>query len=257
MDGLINLYKPRGLTSAQALYRVRKITGQRKSGHAGTLDPAAEGVLILCLGRATKLVESLMDLSKVYRTTARLDVTSDSFDVERPLVPVAVEQPPGIEDVLQALHGFEGIISQVPPTISAVKVAGRPAYKLTRAGRPPVLKPRPVQLYWTHVWNYAWPDIDFEVACGRGTYIRALIRDLGVRLQTGGCLTSLIRRAVGPFQVHQSWPLARLEATIEPGEYLIPLETARAMLAERPIPIPPRPSGTPGGAGPDAPAGAR
>ncbi|MCK4342660.1 MAG: tRNA pseudouridine(55) synthase TruB [Phycisphaerae bacterium] len=241
MDGIINLYKPPELTSAKALYRVRKITGQRKSGHAGTLDPAAEGVLVLCLGRATKLVEQLMDQPKVYRTTARLDVTSRSFDSEDPLLPVLVAQPPPREQVVQALAGFEGTIAQVPPAISAVKVGGRPAYKLSRAGKAPLLKPRPIQIYWIHVWKYDWPRLDFEVACGRGTYIRALIRDIGARLGTGGCLTTLIRRAVGPFQAQQSWSLMDLERAGDPGDYLLPLEEARNLLAERPAQVPPRP----------------
>lgn len=245
MDGIINVHKPTGLTSAQALYRVRKITGQRKSGHAGALDPAADGVLVVCLGRATKLVEALMDQPKLYRTSARLDVTSESFDTGRPLVAVPVAQPPDRQRVCATLRSFEGTIAQVPPAISAVKVRGKPAYKLTRSGRPPELQPRPVQVYWIHVWEYAWPELDFEVACGRGTYVRALIRDVAARLGTGGCLTSLTRRAVGPFRIEQSWSLERLAAARDPADYLLPLERARALLAERPIPVFARPQPRP------------
>src|SRR5262245_31060474 len=115
MDGLLILDKPAGISSAQALYRVRKLLGERKSGHAGTLDPAAEGVLLICLGKATKLVESMMDLPKVYRATARLDVTSSSFDSDRPLVPVAVERQPDEPTLRAALFRFEGEIEQIPP----------------------------------------------------------------------------------------------------------------------------------------------
>ena len=242
MDGLINFHKPIGLTSAKALYRVRKITGVRKSGHAGTLDPAAEGVLVLCLGKATKLTEALMDQPKVYRATARLDVTSDSFDSDRELKPVEVPQPPDAEQVSAACGRFEGVIQQVPPAVSALKVGGRPAYKLERAGRPPKLEPRRAQIYWLHVHRYAWPELDFEVACGRGTYVRALIRDLGEALDTGGCLTGLVRRAVGPFHVDQSWTLEALERAGDANEYLLPLAEAHHALAERPIPIPSRPA---------------
>lgn len=240
MDGLINLYKPTGLTSAKALYRVRKLTRQRKSGHTGTLDPTAEGVLVLCLGRATKLVELLMDHPKVYRATARLDITSASFDSEGPVEPVLVASPPDAARAEDVLRSFEGTIEQVPPALSALKVAGRPAYKLSRAGKPPKLDPRPVIIYWMHFLRYEWPTLEFEVACGRGTYVRALIRDIGRQLGTGGCLTGLLRRAVGPFQVEQSWTLERL-AEAPPAEYLIPLEHARGLLEACPIPVPARP----------------
>jgi tRNA pseudouridine55 synthase len=244
MDGIINLHKPVGITSAKALYRVRKITRVRKSGHAGALDPAAEGVLVLCLGKATKLVEALMEQPKVYRATARLDVTSASFDCDRPVVPVPVSVRPELEQVVEVARDFEGTVSQVPPAVSALKVGGRPAYKLERSGQTLKLEPRPVQIYWLHVHGYEWPDLEFEMACGRGTYVRALIRDLGQRLGTGGCLTALARRAVGPFHIDQAWTFERLEAARGPDEYLVPLDEARARLSVRPTPIPPRPTQT-------------
>jgi tRNA pseudouridine55 synthase len=240
MDGTLNLYKPIGISSARALHRVRKLLGQRKSGHAGTLDPLADGVLLVCLGRATRLVEQLMDQPKVYRAVAALDATSASFDAETPAVAVPVERPPDLERVAAVLHAFEGPGQQVPPASSAVKVSGRPAYKLSRAGKPPRLAARPIQVYWLHVHRYAWPRLDFELACGRGTYIRALVRDLGLALGTGGTLTSLTRRAVGPFHSAESWSLERLAAA-DPAQAVIPLEQAREMLAVRPIQIPPRP----------------
>ena len=162
MDGLINLHKPTGITSAKALYKVRSITKVRKSGHAGTLDPAASGVLVLCLGKATKLVESIMNQPKVYRATARLDVTSESFDSDRPLVPVDVTEEPTADDVRHACDRFVGEIEQVPPNISAVKVGGVPAYKLARREETVELKPRPARIYWLHVYAYDWPTLDFE-----------------------------------------------------------------------------------------------
>jgi tRNA pseudouridine55 synthase len=244
MDGLINLYKPPGISSAKALYRVRKITRVRKSGHAGTLDPAADGVLVLCLGKATKLVEALMDQPKVYRATGRLDVTSDSFDSDRPVTPVPVATRPDDRQLREACCSFEGTISQLPPAVSALKVGGRPAYKLERAGEAPPLEPRPVQIYWIHLHRYQWPTVEFELACGRGTYVRALIRDLGQRLGTGGCLTSLTRPAVGPFHLDDAWSFERLEQAADLTEYLISLEHARALLSVRPVPLPPRPART-------------
>jgi len=241
MDGIIILNKPTGITSAKALYRARKITGVRKSGHAGTLDPAAAGVLLLCLGKATKLVEQLMNQPKVYRATARLDVTSESFDSDRPLIAVPVAAIPDEEAVRAAAQRFEGAIQQVPPAISAVKVGGQPAYRRNRAGVTLELNARTVQVYWFHIHHYAWPTIDFEIACGRGTYVRALIRDLGRALGTGGCLTALTRTAVGPFHLAEAHSFADLEAATTRESYLIPLERARELLARRSVSVPPRP----------------
>lgn len=231
MDGLIVLDKPAGISSASAVYRLRRITGQRKSGHAGTLDPAATGVLIVCLGRATRLVESLMELPKVYRATARLDVTSESFDADRPLVEVAAQAPPTGDAVRDALAAFVGTTLQTPPAISAVKIGGRPAYKLVRRGQTPALTPRPVRIDWIRTGRYEWPRLEFEMQCGRGTYVRALIRDLGQRLGTGGCLTGLRRLAVGPFDERRARTLESIERAASPPEYLIGLETARSLIA--------------------------
>jgi len=241
LHGIINLNKPTGITSAKALYRVRSITRQRKSGHAGTLDPGASGVLVLCLGGATKLVESIMDQPKVYRATARLDVTSESLDADRPLEPVEVSAIPEMQEVRDACQSLEGVIQQVPPQISAIKIAGQPAYKLARRGQPVHLEPRPVRVYWLHVHHYDWPEIEFEMACGRGTYVRSLIRDLGEKLGTGGCLTSLVRRRVGPFGVDEAWTFETLAQADDPGEALIELSEARRMLAPDAIVIPDRP----------------
>jgi tRNA pseudouridine55 synthase len=242
MDGILNLAKPVGITSAKAVAHVRRLLRQRKSGHAGSLDPLASGVLVVCLGRATKLVEAVMDQPKVYRATAALDVTSTSFDGETPPTPIAVPRPPDARQVAEALHSLEGASAQVPPAASALKRGGRPAYALHRAGRAPVLAARPIRIYWVHVHQYEWPWLDFELACGRGTYIRALVRDIGLRLGTGGCLKSLTRRAVGPFRIEESWPLERLAALPDPAAAVLPLEQAQAFLALRPIQIPARPT---------------
>jgi len=238
-DGVINLYKPAGLTSAQALYRVRKITKLRKSGHAGTLDGAAEGVVLICLGRATRLVEKLMDLPKVYLAVARLDLTSDTLDSSGKIRAIQPARIPQLGHILSASRQFEGRIEQIPPAISALKVDGQPAWRLTRSGNTPSLAPRIVQVYWLHVRRYCWPELEFELACGRGTYVRALVRDLGGRLGTGGCLTRLVRRAVGPFRIEGAWTLERLAGGGAWAAAIIPLETARRLADE--AAIPPRP----------------
>jgi len=239
--GLINFHKPTGITSAKALYAVRKVVGQRKSGHAGTLDPGADGVLVLCLGRATKLTEQLMDQPKVYRTRLRLNVTSESFDSDRPLIKVPVPSPPTGARLREVISSFEGDLQQVPPAVSAIKIDGRPAYKLERLGKKVELKPRLVKIYWLHLHNYTWPELDLEVACSRGTYVRALARDLGEALGTGGCLTALTRQAVGPFVLSEAATMEDLQAASSPEDYLIPLDRARELLARRPIRIPERP----------------
>ncbi|MCG3137342.1 MAG: tRNA pseudouridine synthase B [Phycisphaerae bacterium] len=212
-DGLLNLHKPTGITSARALNQVRRVTSLRKSGHAGTLDPAATGVLLICFGKATKRVEQLMTLPKTYEATGRLDVTSQSYDADSPFETITIERIPEHSAVEQVLRQMVGEIEQVPPAISALKVGGVPAYKLARRRQPVELAARRVTIYQLHLQEYQWPNIRFTVGCSRGTYIRALIRDLGAALQVGGCLTALARTAVGPFTSAQAVPLAELDTT--------------------------------------------
>ncbi len=224
------LDKPRGLSSARALDRVRRVTGVRKSGHAGTLDPMAEGVLLICLGGATKRVERLMDLPKRYVTTARLDWVSPGHDAESDVQPVDVAHVPDEAQVVEALAGFVGWIDQVPPALSAIKVGGRPAYALARQGQPLRLEPRRVRIDRLALRRYVWPEIEFELVCGRGTYVRSVIRDLGEKLRTGGCLTRLVRAAIGPFTRDSAWTLERLAAADSPEAYVVPLDQLDRML---------------------------
>jgi tRNA pseudouridine55 synthase len=181
-----------------------------------------------------------MDHPKVYRTTARLDTTSESFDCDRPLVPVPVTSPPNEIQVREALAGFEGAIQQVPPNISAIKIGGVPAYKLAGTNRQVDLASRPVKVYWLHLHHYEFPKIDFEMCCGRGTYVRSLIRDLGTRLGTGGVLTSLVRTQIGPLSLESAWTLDALRNEIDPRQYLIELSLAKSLFAEH-CAIPSRP----------------
>jgi tRNA pseudouridine55 synthase len=199
-------------------------------------------VLLLCLGKATKLVERLMELPKVYRASARLDVTSESFDSERPLIPVPIARQPTVEEAGAAARRLEGLIEQVPPAVSALKVGGRRAYRLERSGRPVTLQPRPARVYWLHIHTWDFPRLDFEVACGRGVYVRALIRDLGALLGVGGCLTGLSRTRIGPFAIEDAWTLERLEREADPLRAVIPLARVVEMMAV-PSVVPPRPAG--------------
>ncbi|HKQ48820.1 MAG TPA: tRNA pseudouridine(55) synthase TruB [Phycisphaerae bacterium] len=202
--GLVNLYKPVGKSSANYVYRLRPIFGLKKVGHAGTLDPFADGVLIACIGKGTRLVERLMELPKRYRTTLRLGVTNETFDTERPADPVAGATPPPIESIRSVLRRLTGEIQQVPPAFSAMRVGGVLSYKLAKKGRAVPHAPRPITIYGSTIEDYAWPLLSLDINCGRGTYIRAMARDLGDALGCGAICEQLRREAIGPFTVDDS-----------------------------------------------------
>lgn len=239
MDGVFVLDKPAGISSARAVTLVRRISGVRKSGHAGTLDPLATGVLLVCQGRATKLVERMMGLPKVYRATARLDLTSDSFDIDHPTRPAVVHAMPSLEKVSEALAAIEGTIDQVPPNVSALKVGGQAAYVRTRRGEQLILPPRSVTLYWSCVHRFDWPALEFSIACSRGFYVRALVRDLGTALGVGGCITALRRMAVGPFHVDSAHTLETLRGG-GVGFGLLPVSHVLTQLDAQSGVVPPR-----------------
>ncbi len=199
--GIIILRKPPGVGSARYVYRLRPIFKIRKVGHAGTLDPFADGVLLGCVGRATKMVERLIALPKQYRTSIRLGVTNDTYDTEKPFRPVTVAQAVSRAQVEQALLAFNGLVSQIPPAYSAVKIGGVPSYRLARRDVAVDIKPKTVRIDVIRILEYAWPQLTLDITCGRGTYIRAIARDLGEVLACGACCERLTRVAVGPFHV--------------------------------------------------------
>lgn len=199
--GVVNLYKPVGRSSAHYVYRLRRIFGLRKIGHAGTLDPFADGVLLACIGRATKLVERLMDLPKCYRTTLRLGVTNETFDPEQPFATVPGASDPGEAAVRRCIEGLVGLVDQVPPAYSAIRTGGVQSYTRARQGRAAEPPARPVRIDRVDMLGYDWPQLKLEIQCGRGTYIRSIARDIGVLLGCGACCETLTRTAVGPFTV--------------------------------------------------------
>ena len=209
-SGIVNLYKPAGRSSAHYVYRLRPILGVRKIGHAGTLDPFAEGVLLACVGKATKLVERLMDLPKEYRTTLRLGVTNDTFDTERPFESVPNAIPPTRGQVDDAVAALTGEILQSPPVYSAMRVGGVFSYQLAKQGRPTELAARRVKVYAINVNHFEYPRLELTIACGRGTYIRAIARDLGTTLGCGAVCEQLERQRVGPFNSSEG---LRIETT--------------------------------------------
>jgi tRNA pseudouridine55 synthase len=210
LNGVINLDKPAGLSSARVVDRVKRLLPRgTKIGHAGTLDPFATGVLLLLVGKATKSCERLMGERKGYDATIKLGARTATDDPESPEEPVAVEAPPE-QRVREALRAFVGAIEQRPPAYSAMKVGGQRAYKLARGGESVEIAPRTVQVYSIDLVDYTWPIARVRIECGRGTYIRAIARDLGEALGTGGYLTELRRTFVGQYRVEQAVKLEDL-----------------------------------------------
>lgn len=199
--GVFNVRKPAGLSSRAVVNAVQRIVKPAKAGHAGTLDPLATGVLVVCVGPATKLIQYVQDRPKTYRATFRLGVSSETDDIEAELHEEDVDRPPELDDVRRVLPQFVGRIEQVPPAYSAVHVDGRRAYKLARQGVDVELEARPVDVYRIDLIRFAYPDLELEIECGGGTYIRSIGRDLGESLGCGAVMTALERSAVGPFRI--------------------------------------------------------
>ena len=225
-SGLVVVDKPTGLTSHDVVAQVRRLAGTRKVGHAGTLDPMATGVLVLGVNRATRLLGHLLVTDKVYDATVRLGSSTTTDDAQGEVVATASTDGLTEEAVLTALGAFVGTIEQVPSTVSAIKVGGRRAHELARAGEDFQLDSRSIRVDSIEVHEFreaeAGIDVDVSVRCSSGTYIRSIARDLGERLQTGGHLTALRRTAVGPFAIDGARTLEQLSEDLA----LLPMEDA-------------------------------
>jgi tRNA pseudouridine55 synthase len=207
-DGLLVLDKPQGLTSRQAVDQaLRWFPRSTRVGHTGTLDPLATGVLVLCVGTATRLTGYVQDMGKTYFTTVRLGARSDTDDAEGIIIPVEGATPPAREDLARCLADFVGEIEQVPPAFSAARVSGKRAYSLARKGEEVNLQPRRVRINGIDLLRYEYPEVDLEVRCGKGTYIRSLARDVGDQLGCGGLVQVLRRTRVGAFSPEDAVPL--------------------------------------------------
>lgn len=210
MNGLVVVDKPAGLTSHDVVSRVRRLAGTRKVGHAGTLDPMATGVLVLGVGRATRLLGHLTLTDKTYDATVRLGVTTNTDDAEGEVTGTRPAGDLTEDDVRSAVRQFEGDIEQVPSTVSAIKVGGKRAYQLAREGAEVELQARRVRIDAIEAGEFRHDgdvlDFRLRVACSSGTYIRAIARDLGAALGVGGHLTTLRRTSVGPFTLSEANP---------------------------------------------------
>lgn len=216
--GLMVVDKPVGPTSHNVVSLVRRGTKIRKVGHAGTLDPRASGVLVLCLGAATRLSEYLSTSDKCYEAVIRFGSTTRTYDSDGEVTRRSGLVPP-LKDIEQALPAFLGEISQVPPPFSAIKIRGKKAYEMARQGQDVDLQPRKVTIHHLDVAAYAPPDLSIAIECSAGTYIRSLAHDLGERLGSGAHLAGLRRSRSGPFSLDDAIPLPKLEVAFLTGKW--------------------------------------
>ncbi|MDO4942144.1 MAG: tRNA pseudouridine(55) synthase TruB [Lachnospiraceae bacterium] len=210
MNGIINIYKEKGYTSHDVVARLRGILGQKKIGHTGTLDPDAEGVLPVCLGKATKLCDMIENTDKEYRVTLLLGVETDTEDLTGTIQKTA-DVTCTEEDVYKATRKYIGKIAQIPPMYSALKVNGKKLYQLAREGKVVERKPRQITIYDIQILSYHLPEVTMLVRCSKGTYIRSLCRDIGSDLGCGGCMKTLLRTEACGFLIKDAHRLDEIE----------------------------------------------
>jgi tRNA pseudouridine55 synthase len=234
VDGFLNLNKPAGFTSHDCVAKVRRLLKLKRVGHAGTLDPSATGVLPIALGKATRLLQYLPS-DKAYQATIQLGVTTTTDDLEgeilekNPVLPTL-----NLEAIVATLQQFQGKIQQIPPNYSAIQVQGKRLYDLARSGAEIKAQPRSVEIYKIEILDWRsgdFPELELVIACGSGTYIRAIARDLGQSLKTGGTLAKLLRTSSSGFDLTNSLSLEMLETQIQAGTFQpIPAEFPLAHL---------------------------
>lgn len=216
INGIINIYKEKGFTSHDVVAKLRGMLKQKKIGHTGTLDPDAEGVLPVCLGKGTKVCDLLTNKDKVYRTQLLLGVETDTQDTSGTVLAekeVSVTE----EQVRQVIESFLGTYDQIPPMYSALKVNGKKLYELARAGIEVERKARPVTIHEIKIVDIKLPVVTMEVECSKGTYIRTLCHDIGQKLGCGGCMQKLLRTRVGIFDLEHSLKLIDMQKLADEG----------------------------------------
>ncbi len=226
-DGILNINKPRGKTSFEVVHLIRELISEKRVGHGGTLDPAATGVLPICLGQATRVSEFMANASKVYRAEVELGVTTTTYDSEGDIVGEKDTSSITKSQVEECLNLFEGSIEQTPPMFSAIRHEGKHLYELARQGLEVERKPRNVQIFGILLLEASLPVITLEISCSRGTYIRSLANDLGQRLGCGAYLKSLVRLQTGPFHLSEALTLPELISAFRESrwrEFLYPMD---------------------------------
>jgi len=210
--------KPRGLTSHDVVARVRRITSVKKVGHAGTLDPAATGVLVVLVGKATRLAQFFVDLEKRYRGRVVLGATTDTQDSDGKVESIADASGVTRPQIEEAFAAFEGKTEQIPPMVSALKRDGTPLYVLARRGEVVERAPRSITISELRILSVEMPEVEFDMTCSRGTYVRTVAADIGERLGCGAHLGQLVRTAVGPFHVDDATSLDELAGALADAE---------------------------------------
>lgn len=233
MEGVLLVDKPQGLTSHDVVYHLRRKLQIKKIGHAGTLDPMATGVLVMLIGKATRISQYLMSVDKVYEGEATLGVVTDSQDAEGEVM--STQPVPELTEarVREVMKGFLGDQYQIPPMHSAIKIGGVPLYKLARKGEEVEREPRFIRIAAFNLRSFATPKITFELHCTKGTYVRTVASDLGQKLDCGAHLSALRRTGSGKFTIGQCMPLEQIEALSLPEiqKRLIPIYEAAPSVA--------------------------
>ena len=227
ITGILNIDKPAGWTSHDVVARTRRLADQKRVGHTGTLDPSATGVLVVCLGQATRIVEYVAEGIKAYRARIRFGETTDTWDADGEVLRREAVAGLSLASVEAAIPEFRGRVEQVPPMYSALKHRGVPLYRLARQGVTIERAPRTVEIYGIEVVDWQLPDLVLDVKCSKGTYVRSLAHELGQVLGVGAHLAGLVRTAVGPFSLAEAVSLGTLEAGNASGawlDHLLPID---------------------------------
>jgi tRNA pseudouridine55 synthase len=222
ISGLFVINKPKDWTSFDVVAKIRNKLNVKKVGHTGTLDPQATGVLVLCVGKGTQLVQKLTGLDKEYISTITFGGTSTTDDIEGEIVPTPNASEVPLSEIESSLDIFKGTFPQIPPNFSAKKIKGKKAYELARKGKEVILEPSQVTVNNIEILDYKWPVLKLKIQCGKGFYVRSLARDLGQKLGVGGYLTGLERTKVGHFTIESA-------ITVEQADEktILPLSAAR------------------------------
>lgn len=234
MNGILLVDKPKGWTSHDVVNKVRRLFREKRIGHTGTLDPLATGVLVLCIGKATRIVRYLGSDDKEYQAACRLGVITDTLDADGRVLETRPSAPLTLHDVEEALASFRGTILQRPPRYSAVKVGGVPAYRLARQGVEQQLQERQVTIHDIRLLEYAHPLIRFHVICSKGTYVRSLCSDVGDLLGCGAHLAELVRTRAGRFSLGLAWNIEQLSDLAAAGRAEEAIMSLNASIDDRP-----------------------
>ncbi len=230
ITGIINVNKPPGITSMDVIRRIRRASGLRRVGHSGTLDPLASGVMVVALGVATRLLEYVTEFNKSYAAKIELGKSTDTYDGEGKILNSELEISVSDSDVRSAIQTLTGAQSQIPPMHSAIKVNGVKLYDLARKGITIDRAPRLVNLYDAYISDFKSPDLELQITCSKGFYVRAFANDLGIQLGCGAYLKELVRTSVGKFNIENSLNLDFIETNLQKNKSRILLHTLETVL---------------------------